>query len=187
MNRTQRSIVLLVSFLSLAGCGRSHYFLRLDTPPELEGFLGFRWTAPTDVIERHFLQYSSGSVPMPELTTSFVPAYSNVMFLSKRAVTCQFFTGPGGYYEAKLVFKTTEASSAEDVRYFQERLSEVYGRSRGGASYADPYTLENSLANYSWLDCRLELTLTPDTTIVISAFERSPCHHQVKFMLNGND
>ncbi len=174
MNRTHISIILLVFILSFAGCGRSNYFLRLDTPPDLEGFLGFRWTAPTDVIERHFLQYSSGSVPMPELATSFVPAYSNVMFLSKRAVTCQFFTGPGGYYEAKLIFRTTEASSAEDVRYFQERLSEVYGRSRGGASYADPYALENSMVNYTWLDGSLELTLTPDTTIVISAFEPRP-------------
>ena len=126
MNRTHAGTILLASLFILAGCGRSNYFLRLDTPPELEGFLGFRWTAPTDVIERHFLQYSSGSVPMPELTTSNVPAYSNVMFLSKRASSCQFFTGPGGYYEAKLIFQTTEASSAEDMRFFQERLSEVY-------------------------------------------------------------
>jgi hypothetical protein len=175
MNRKQSIIILLAASLAVIGCGRSNYFLRLDNPPGLEGYLGFRWTTPTDFIEKRFVGYSSGSVPMPELTTSDILAYSNVSFLSKRASSCQLFCGSTGYYAAKLVFKTTDASSAEDVRFLRERLSEIYGRAHGTAGDVDPYAVESVLANYTWSHCRLELTLEPDTTIVINAYENRSC------------
>ena len=168
---------MLATSLTVIGCGRSNYFLRLDNPPGLEGYLGFRWTTPTDFIEKRFLGYSYGSVPMPELTTADILAYSNVSFLSKRASLCQLFCGSTGYYAAKLVFKTTDASSAEDVRFLRERLSEIYGRPHGTASEVDPYTLDTTLANYTWQHCRLTLTLEPDTTIVINAYENNSCPH----------
>ena len=175
MNRKHTISILLATGLTLIGCGRSNYFLRLDNPPGLEGYLGFRWTAPTDFIEKRFLGYSYGSIPMPELTTGDVLAYSNVSFLSKRASLCQLFCGSRGYYAAKLVFKTTDASSAEDVRFLRERLSEIYGRPHGTANEVDPYTPDTTLANYIWSHCRLKLTLEPDTTIVIDAYEYSSC------------
>ena len=177
MNRKQTIFILLATSLTVIGCGRSNYFLRLDNPPELNGYLGFRWTTPTDFIEKRFLGYSYGSVPMPELTTSDILAYSNVSFLSKRASSCQLFCGSTGYYAAKLVFKTTDVSSAEDVRFLRERLSEIYGRPHGTASEVDLYTLDTTLANYTWQHCKLTLTLQPDTTIVINAYENNSCQH----------
>jgi hypothetical protein len=175
MNRKQTIFILLATSLTVIGCGRSNYFLRLDNPPGLEGYLGFKWTTPKDFIEKRFLEYSYGSVPMPELTTGSILSYSNVSFLSKRASLCQLFCGDTGYYHAKLVFKTTDASSAEDVRFLRERLSEIYGRPHGTASEVDPYTVENILANYTWAHCSLELSLEPDTTIVINAYENNSC------------
>ncbi len=164
---------MLAAGLTLNGCGRSNYFLRLDNPPGLEGYLGFRWTTPADFIEKRFLGYSYGSIQMPEFTTGDILAYSNVLFLSKRASMCQLFCGSRGYYAAKLVFKTTDATSAEDVRFLRERLSEIYGRPHDTASELDPYALDTTLVNYTWLHCRLKLTFEPDTTIVIDAYENS--------------
>ena len=129
-----------------------------------------------DFIEKRFLGYSLGSAAIPALTTSSTLSYSNVSFLSKRASLCQLFCAGSGYYAAKLIFRTTDASSAEDVRFLRERLSEIYGQPHGTAGDLDPFELENNMANYTWQHCRLTLTLEPDTTIVIYAYETNSCY-----------
>jgi hypothetical protein len=166
---------LFTTILTVIGCGRSNYFLRLDTPPALEGFLGFRWTTPADFIANRFVQYSTGSAPIPEMTTGLTPSYSDVPFLSKRASTCQLFCGPMGYYAAKLTFKTTDASSTDDIYFFRQRLSNIYGSPRPVDAYADPNTQGSNLSIYKWLDCRLELSLKTDSTIEIDAYENRSC------------
>ena len=173
MMRIQTYFIPLAAIL--IGCGRSNYFLRLDTPPGVEGFLGFRWTSPSDLIERRFLEYSSGSVPIPELSTSFVHSYTNVSFLSKRADTCQLICDQMGYYRTRLVFKTTDVSAVDDLRYFRDRLSNIYGVSSPKPDLVDAYPQQMILSVSQWFNCRLELALRSDSTIEIDAYYHHSC------------
>lgn len=159
------SAVIFTILLSLTGCIEPAYIQNTETPPNLEGFLGFRWDTPMSILDDHLMQ-TMDVIPCEHYYDYYSLAYENFYFMDKKAYLCKFIFMVG-FSEAKLYFLPETENTYSDLDYFLERLSEIYG----SPEEVILPEMKNSafVEGYFWFGGRLSLTLTPGYEIIIDA------------------
>ncbi|MGE5352716.1 MAG: hypothetical protein ACM3P0_11580 [Acidobacteriota bacterium] len=175
--------VIFVLLFSLSGCIEPAYIQRTDTPPNLEGFLGFRWDTPMSILDDHLMQ-TMDVIPCEHYYDFYSLAYENFYFLDKKAYQCKFIFSVG-FSEAKLIFLPNPQYTYSDLDYFLERLTEIYGNPEQVIlpDFKNPSCIEG----YFWFDGRLSLTLLPGDEIIIdaSAYTSYGLPHQEVYVSSG--
>jgi hypothetical protein len=157
-------VLLLLIFI---GCSDTNYFMENQTPPNLEGFLGIRWTTPLSIVDDEFPKMT-GAKPLQQLNRYNTSAYTNFNFWDRQVKICQFTFNEKGLYSIELVFNTDIQSYGRDFIAVKEKLTKIYGVSmkKYGNDVQQKY-----ISGFSWLGCRLELLLTEEYKIEIIAYK----------------
>lgn len=174
---------LAALLLSFTGCIEPVYFQQTETPPNLEGFLGFRWDTPMSILDDRLMQ-TLDVIPCEHYYDFYSLAYENYYFMDKKASQCKFIFRVG-FAEAKLIFLPDPQNTYSDLDYFLERLSEIYGNPEQVIlpHFKNPSFIEG----YFWFEGRLSLTLLPGDEIIIDASEYSSygLHHREVYVSSG--
>lgn len=147
----EKIIVLLLLFV---GCTDPIYFMGNQTPPNLVGFLGIRWTTPYGLVKNEFPK-RTGAKPLQQLNKYNTSVYTDFKFWDWPVKICQFSFDEKGLRAIELVFNTNNQNYEKEFNDFKVRLNKIYGDS-------------NNIN--IWFDGRLELKLMPNYNIVIKAY-----------------
>lgn len=166
---TTISLVLLL----FSGCSKTNYISKSETPEDLNGFLGFRWSTPMDIVDDQLLQLTSAE-SVSHLDAPKTVAYSKIGFLGRKSSLCQFFFDWKGLSATKLIFISSTSSISADLKYFRDKLTMIYGIPVQMTKPAYQKEYRDYIEGYYWFYGRLSLILKPGHQIVINAF-REKC------------
>jgi hypothetical protein len=161
------SAVIFTILLSLTGCIEPAYIQKTETPPNLDGFLGFRWDTPMSILDDHLMQ-TLDVIPCEHYYDYCSLAYQNFYFMDKKAWQCKFIFSRG-LSAAKLVFLPDTQNTYSDLDFFLERLSEIYGSPVQMTRPASDDDFTGYIEGYYWQGGHLVLALLPEDVIVIRA------------------
>jgi len=171
------NILLLIVFTFIASCGDPHYLLESDTPENLEGFLGIRWTATMSTVEEEFPKLTGANL-VKEITPYNISSFSNVKFLDKQARNCKFIFDKKGLKAVSLSFDTNGKNYKKVLDTFKENLTKIYGIPNNPPAVYYQNKQPSYIRGDFWLGCRLELLLMPDFTIEINAYKENTCYKE---------
>ena len=160
-------LLLIITFFS--GCGETNYILKSETPPILEGFIGFRWTTPMSIVDSEFPE-RTGATPLAVPDSYNVSSFSNVHFLDESADLCRFHFDYKGLKSVELVFYTNPYTFEDKLIKLKEKLSSVYGKPVELTGRRNPFEPPEFLTKFFWYEKRLKLISLPGYTIKIKAY-----------------
>lgn len=168
MGLRSSAAVIIFILLAFSGCGKSNYVSKSQTPDDLDGFSGFRWSTPMNVVDDEILQLTNAE-PVCRLNDSFTSSYSNYIFMGRMSRLCQFMFDSKGLHSTKLTFKTSYSSAISEMNYFRNKLAGVYGMPVHMTR--PPFQKEylNYIDGYYWFNGRLVLTIMPGPQIILYA------------------
>lgn len=164
----------LIILLTILGCGESNYVQNCDTPLNLNGFAGFRWTTPMSLIEEQ-LSKKSYVKPIPELNTFESTHFSNVEFMEYEGFDCAYYFSKRGLIKTSLSFQSTPENAEIVFNEILVHLVNIYGEPRKTISQRTRKSYPNFLVGFSWFECELEIFLNMKSIIIINAYESHTC------------
>lgn len=160
---------LAALLLSFTGCIEPVYFQQTETPPNLEGFLGFRWDTPMSILDDHILQ-AFDVIPDSRYNDYYSLAYRNYYFMDRKTSLCKFIFDDYGMTQINLFFRPDPENVFPELDYILGKLTEVYGSPVKMTKPATDLDYVGYIEGYYWFYGRLTVSLMPGDFIIIRAF-----------------
>lgn len=165
-------LLCILPFL-LFRCGETNYILNDQTPSNLEGFFGFRWTTPMEIVDSEFPK-RTGARKQSGLNRYNTSNFSNAVFLGETTSSCRFKFNERGLTSVKILFDADHMTIDEQLYNLIEKLSDVYGKPIEVHGIIKNNRPPEYLVRYTWIEARLDIILNLDYTLEVNAYSFSP-------------